>query len=198
MPKVLPSAAVPVKLIVSWLTKFLLLKLPPNQNCRCPVKTGTLGSGATRLPALSTVQETTVTVPANVEVNQPSPLLLMMACSMPLPVPWITGASAATNAGQPIACGLGSPTTGAEVPDGVSKFAVWLQAVKTVTPQVKSPGGTGTAPAPWASASGIAITISAAATAIPHRALTPSRLMTTSPLWPDHRCSQRRALSTMG
>src|SRR5262249_61257115 len=81
----------------------------------------------------------------------------------------------------------GSPTTGAEVPDGVSKLAVWLQAVKTVTPQVKSPGGTGTAPAPWASASGIAITISAAATAIPHRALTPRRLMTTSPLWPGPR-----------
>src|SRR5262249_18270902 len=98
----------------------------------------------------------------------------MMACSMRLAVPWISGASTATSAGQPIACGLGSPTTGAEVPDGVSKVAVSLQAVNTVTPQVKSPGGTGAAPAPWAGASGIAITISAAATAIPHRALTAS------------------------
>src|SRR5215468_11959213 len=115
MAKELPSAAVPVKLIVWWMTKFLLLKLPPNQNCRCPVNGGTVGSGAMRLPSLSTVHATTVTVPANVEVNQPSPLLLMMECSTPLPVPWITGASVATHAGQPVACGLGSPTRGAGV-----------------------------------------------------------------------------------
>src|SRR6516165_11835514 len=121
MAKELPSAAVPVKLIVSWLTKFMLLKLPPNHCCRCPVYGSTLGSGATGLPALSAVYATAVTVPANVEVNQPSPLLLMMECSMPLPVPWITTASVATHAGQPTACGLGVPTSGAGVPDGVLK-----------------------------------------------------------------------------
>src|SRR5258706_14910082 len=121
MLKALPSEAVPEKLIVSWVTKLLWLKLPPNHSCRCPVKGGTLGSGATRFPELSTVHATMVTVPVNVEVNQPSPALLTMECSMPLPVPWITGASTATNAGQPIACGLGAPTAGAEVPDGVLK-----------------------------------------------------------------------------
>jgi hypothetical protein len=53
------------------------------------------------------VHATTVTVPANVEVNQPSPALLMMECSTPLPVPWITTASTATHAGQPVACPAG-------------------------------------------------------------------------------------------
>ena len=71
------------------------------------------------MPELSNVHATMVTVPVNVEVNEPSLAVLMTACSMPLPVPWITGASTATKAGQPVACGLGTPTSGAEVPDGV-------------------------------------------------------------------------------
>src|SRR5262245_3491084 len=124
MLNALPSAAVPEKLTVSWTTKFLLLRLPPNHVCRCPVWGGTFGSGAIRLPVLSTVYATTVTVPVNVEVNQPSPALLMTACSTPLPAPSITGASTATQAGQPAACGLGAPTSGAAVPDGVLKCAV--------------------------------------------------------------------------
>src|SRR5215469_9557274 len=125
MLNVVPSAAVPEKLIVSWLTKLLRLKLPPNHCCRCPVKTGTPGSGATSAPvAGSTVQACTVTMPVKVEVNQPSPASLIIECSMPLPVPSITAPSTATHAGQSAACGLGAPTSGAGVPDGVLKCAV--------------------------------------------------------------------------
>ncbi len=114
MLKLLPSLPVPEKLMVSWLTKFFWLKLPPNHWVRCPVNVGTVGSGASRFPMSSTVHATTVTVPSKVEVNQPSPALLTIECSIPLPVPWITGASVATQDGHPVACGLGAPTSGAD------------------------------------------------------------------------------------
>jgi hypothetical protein len=117
MLNVVPSAAAPEKWIVSRLTKLLRLKLPPNHCVSRPVNGGTAGSGASGAPLLSTFPATTV----NVDVHRPSPALLMIECSTPLPVPWITTASAATHAGQPAACGLGAPTLGAGVPDGVLK-----------------------------------------------------------------------------
>jgi len=37
------------------------------------------------------------------------------------------------------------PSSGSAVPDGVLKWAVWLQGVNTVTPQVKASGEVGEA-----------------------------------------------------